>query len=104
MGFSGTAFASLTFLDAKDVKLETEQARRGLPRGGMHMLDTDFYTTELYPVQIGSDENIENLEPLLSEVWRQFGHENGTPNIEDGKWDSSSVRVRQEMLLEEGDL
>lgn len=104
MGFSGTAFAVLSFLDAREVKLESRQTRRGLMRGGNHTLDTDFYTTELYPVQIEGDENIKNLEPLLSEVWRQFGHENGTPNIEDGKWDSGSVRVSQEMLLEEGDL
>lgn len=104
MGFSGTVFVSLTFLGASDVKLETERTRRGLSRGGSHTLDTNFYTTELYPVQIGSEENIENLEPLLSEVWRQFGHENGTPNIVDGMWDSRSVRVNREVLLEEGDL
>lgn len=104
MGFSGTAFASLTFLEAGDVKLETERSRRGLIRGGSHTMDTDFYTTELYPVQIGNKGNIENLEPILSEVWRQFGHENGTPNIEEGKWDSGSVRVNRDVLLEEGDL
>jgi len=104
MGFSGTAFASLSFLDAGDVKLETERGRRGLIRAGSHTMDTDFYTTELYPVQIGGEENIEDLELLLSEVWRQFGHENGTPNIEEGKWDSGSVRVNRDVLLEEGDL
>jgi hypothetical protein len=29
---------------------------------------------------------VRDLEPALSELWRQFGHPAGTDNVEDGEW------------------
>jgi len=104
LGFSGTAFVSLSLIDAGVVKLDTNHNRGQLLRSGPHSFKSDFYATELYPVQIGDDEIIADIEPVLSEVWRQFEYEEGTPNIEDGRWARNSIRINGEMLLEEGDL
>ncbi len=102
LGFSGTAFVYLSFIDAGDVRLETA----GLNKRGLYheppSIGTDLYTTEYGVLQIGSDEVIAGLEPVLSEVWRQLGEKDGTANIEDGKWARGSFTSNRETLIEEG--
>lgn len=103
MGFSGSAFVFLSFLDASEVKLDRPNQSRGIRLSDPSTFGTDFYTTEYGTVQIRSEEVIGDLEPILSEIWRQFGHEAGTENIEDGKWARGSYTVNGDTLLEEGD-
>jgi len=101
MGFSGTAFAYLSLLDAGDVQLVTPRHLSGI-EPSPKTIDTDRYTTEYATLQIGDEEVIEGLEPVLDELWREFGTD-GTPNIEDGKWTRQSCKVRDGMTIEEGD-
>jgi len=103
MGFSGSAFVFLSFLDASEVKLHLPDRNKGIRFSGPSTFGTDFYTTEYGTVQIGSDEIIADLEPVLSEIWRQFGEEDGTKNIEDGKWARRSIRISGDTVLGEGD-
>lgn len=104
MGFSGTAFVSLSFLGARNVKIDTDHNRGQMFAQSAQELGSERYSTEVYSLPIGEDEIIEDIEPVLSEVWRQFGFQEGTPNIEGGKWGRGNIRVNGEMLLEEGDL
>lgn len=104
MGFSGTAFASLSLMEAEDVEMDSATDIGGIRVDQSRTFGTDFYKTELYPLSIGDEEIIEDLEPLLSELWHQFGYEGGTPNIEDGQWNRGSIPLNGETLLEEGDL
>lgn len=101
MGFSGTAFAYLSLLDAGDVQLVTPRHLDGI-EPSPKTIDTDRYTTEYATLQIGDKEVIEGLEPVLDELWREFGTD-GTPNIEDGKWTRQSCKIRDGMVIEEGD-
>jgi len=103
MGFSGTAFISLAFLDASDSKLSSTAMDSRIPPRRSEQFGTDYYATELYPVQIGGSEVIGDIEPVLSEIWRQFGYEEGTPNIEEDEWVRGSISINRETLLEEGD-
>ncbi|MGQ3722722.1 restriction endonuclease [Natrialba aegyptia] len=102
MGFSGTAFAWLSFLDANGVQLNVPNSRQRAIGYTPATLETDRYTTEYATLQIGSEEVIADLEPVLDEVWREFG-EDGTPNIEDGEWALGSYSMNRETILEEGD-
>jgi hypothetical protein len=102
MGFSGTAFAWVSFLDADGVLLNTPNSHRRAISHNPPTLETDRYTTEYATLQIGGEQVIEDLEPVLDEVWREFG-EDGTPNIEDGKWALGSYSMNRETILEEGD-
>lgn len=103
MGFSGSAFVFLSFLDASEVKLHRPDRNKGIRFSGPSTFGSDFYTTEYGTVQIGSDEVIADLEPVLSEIWRQFGQEDGTENIEDGEWARQNIRINGETILGEGD-
>jgi hypothetical protein len=102
MGFSGTAFVWLSFLDADGVQLNVPNSRQRTIGYTPATLETDRYTTEYATLQIGSEEVIADLEPILDEVWREFG-EDGTPSIEDGKWALGSYSMNRETILEEGD-
>ncbi|QCS44384.1 restriction endonuclease [Natrinema versiforme] len=101
-GFSGTAFAWLSFLDADGVQLNVPNSRQRAIGYTPATLETDRYTTEYATLQIGSEEVIADLEPILDEVWREFG-EDGTPNIEDGEWALGTYSMNRETVLEEGD-
>jgi len=103
MGFSGSAFVFLSFSDASEVKLYRPELNTGILTPEPATFGTDFYRTEYGTIQIGSDEIIGDLEPVLSEIWRQFGYEAGTTNIEDGEWAKGSFTVNGDTLLEEGD-
>lgn len=102
MGFSGTAFVWLSFLDADGVQLNVPESRRRAIAYTPPAFESERYTTEYSTLQIGEERVIEDLEPVLEEVWREFG-EDGTPNIEDGEWVLGRYRRNGETLLDEGD-
>lgn len=66
-------------------------------------LDQDLYRTKLTTFSIGRTELIEAIKPTLDEFWRQFGREDGTPNISEGTWVGGRITIDRETLLEEGD-
>jgi len=102
MGFSGTAFVWLSLLDADSVQLNVPGRNKRAISYNPPTLETDHYTTEYATLQIGSENVVADLEPMLDEVWREFG-EDGTPNVEDGKWALGTYSVDGETILEEGD-
>lgn len=102
MGYSGVAFVSLSLLDAKEVKLRHSTGVRR-PLATDPLFGVDEYSTEFATVNIGDEDIIEDVEPMISEIWRQFGQQEGTKNIEDGKWSRGSITSNRETLLEEGD-
>lgn len=57
----------------------------------------------LYPIPIAQQGVISDIEPMLSEVWREFGYESGTTNIENGEWQGGKVTFNQETLIDSGD-
>lgn len=101
-GFSGVAFVSLSILDAPYAKLSTSKSRND-SLWQPPQLGKEVYTTNLYQVPISEEEILKYIEPVLSEVWRECGYEEGTKNIEDGEWARGSVSGTQETLLKEGD-
>jgi hypothetical protein len=102
MGFSGTAFAWISLLDAEVVKLVTPDQLGSSLHSSPKTIDTDRYTTEYATLKIGSEQVIEGLEPILDELWREFGAD-GTPNIEDGRWARGNYNNTAGPILEEGD-
>lgn len=103
MGFSGTAFAWVSLLDAGDVKLVTPNDLGSSIHRSPKAIDTDRYTTEYATLQIGDQQVIKGLEPILDELWREFGA-GGTPNIEDGQWALGTYNSNNgETVLQEGD-
>lgn len=102
MGFSGTAFTWISMLNAGDVQLVTPNHFKGI-ESSPKTIDIDRYTTEYATLQIGDEHVIEGLEPVLDELWREFGAD-GTPNIEDGKWARGNYNTTSSgTILEEGD-
>lgn len=101
LGYSGTAVVSLSLLGAENVRMSRPEDRNR-PLFEPPKFDEDRYSTEYVTIDIGEKEVIEKIEPMLSEVWRQFGYEDGTTNIEDGKWNRGSVTINRETLLKEG--
>lgn len=101
-GFSGAAFVSVSILDAAHARLSTPKSRND-SLFKAPLLGKDVYTTDLRQVPIGEDEIIADLEPLVAEVWREFGYDEGTTSIVDGTWTGGKVRVNRETLLVEGD-
>lgn len=102
MGFSGTAFVWVSLLDADGVQLSVPDSHQRAISRDPPTFEKDRYTTEYATLQIGSEEVIEGLEPVLNELWREFG-EDGTPNIEDGEWALGRYSVNSQTLLGEGD-
>jgi hypothetical protein len=102
MGFSGTAFAWVSLLNAGDVKLVTPVDLGSSLHRSPKTIDSDRYTTEYATLQIGDKQVIERLQPVLDELWREFGAE-GTPNIEDGRWALGTYNSNGETVLQEGD-
>lgn len=102
MGFSGTAFVWISLLDAGDVQLVTPDRLGRSLHQSPKTINTDRYTTEYATLQIGNEHVIEGLEPILDELWREFGTD-GTPNIKDGKWARGSYNSTAGTVLEEGD-
>lgn len=99
LGFSGSASVTVSILDASGTSLPgRNQGVRGF--GGSNELRTDVYSTEPVAVTIGSDTVLKKLEPAISEVWREFGRENGTENIENSVWAGGRVRLNGDTLLE----
>jgi hypothetical protein len=92
----------VTIIDAAHARLSTPRSRNDswfTPP----LLGKEVYTTELYQTAIDTDQLISDIEPLVSEVWREFGYGEGTESIEDGKWIGGSVKVGQDLLLDKGD-
>lgn len=102
MGYSGVAFVSLSLLDAKDVKLH-HSTGVSRPFDTDPLFGADEYSTEFITVNIGDEEIIEDVEPMISEVWRQFGQQEGTKNIEDGEWSRGEINFNRKTHLKEGD-
>lgn len=99
LGFSGSASVSISLLDASGASLP-ERSRGVRGYGSSNELQTDVYSTEPVAVTIGSDIVLDELEPAISEIWREFGRENGTENIEDDAWVGGRVRLNGDTLLE----
>ena len=102
IGYSGTALVSLSLLDAEKAILTRPNDQRRLT-GNNAKFGSQRYSTEITTIGIREQEVIGKVEPMISEVWRQFGYENGTGNIVDGRWDRGRVTISQETLLEEGE-
>lgn len=102
MGYSGVAFVSLSLLDATEVKLHHSTGVRR-PFETDPLFGVDEYSTEFTTVNIGDRDIIEDVEPMISEVWRQFGQSEGSKNIEDGEWCRGEINFNRETLLKEGD-
>lgn len=98
-GYSGVASVSLSLLDAKGVKL-LDYTGVTRPSRDPKILQQERYSTEFVSVDVTEDEVIEDIEPMLSEIWRQFGVEEGTKNIEDGSWQGGEVNVNAGTLTE----
>lgn len=97
LGFRGTAAVSLSLLDASGTIL-SKRDRGVRPFGGPNALQTDVYATEPVSVTVGGDSLLGDLEPALSEVWREFGRPNGTENIEDGEWNGIDIRIGDDTI------
>lgn len=98
-GVSGVASVSLSFLDAENVKLQYNTGTRS-PFGYNPMFGETRYSTEFVTVDLGETEIIQDVEPMLSEVWRQFGIEEGTKNIDEGEWQRGRINVNAGKLSE----
>lgn len=97
LGFRGTAAVSLSLLDASGTIL-SERDRGVRPFGGPNGLQTDVYATEPVSVTVGGDNLLGDLEPALSEIWREFGRPNGTKNIEGGEWNGIDIQIGDDTL------
>jgi hypothetical protein len=91
-GVSGVASVSLSLLNAENVKLHYDTGIRS-PFQSHAVLGASRYSTEFVTVDIGETEIIQVIEPMLSEVWRQFGIEEGTKNIDEGEWQQGRINV-----------
>lgn len=91
-GLSGVASVSLSLMNAENAKLYYEDRIRR-PFDSQPTFGETRYSTEFITVDIGETEIIQDVEPMLSEVWRQFGKEEGTINIDDGEWQKGKVNV-----------
>lgn len=91
-GLSGVASVCLSFLNAENVKLLRNTGVRK-PFQSPPMFGETRYSTEFVTVDIDETEIIQGVEPMLSEVWRQFGVEEGTKNIDEGEWQGGRINV-----------
>ncbi|MDB9250056.1 restriction endonuclease [Halorubrum ezzemoulense] len=91
-GLSGVASVSLSLLNAENAKLYYEDGIKR-PYESQTTFGETRYSTELVTVDIGDTEIIQDVEPMLSEVWRQFGKEGGTINIDEGVWQRGKIDV-----------
>lgn len=97
-GFAGTASISVSLLDANGTVLaDGNRVLDNIPNH--HQLHQECYTTELTAVPIGSENVVGEVEPVLSEIWRQLGWSNGTPHIEDGEWAGEDHYLSSEKIL-----
>mgnify|MGYP006281328079 CR=1 FL=1 len=92
VGLSGVASVSLSLLNAENAKLFYEKGIRK-PFKSQPKFGETRYSTEFVTVDIDEDEIIQDVEPMLSEVWRQFGKEEGSINIDEGEWQGNNVDV-----------
>ena len=91
-GVSGVASVALSFLNAENAKLQHDTGIKN-PFQSHALLGSTRYSTEFVTVDIGETEIIQDIEPMLSEVWRQFGIEEGTKNIDEGEWHGGGINV-----------
>lgn len=95
MGYVGSAFVWVTVLDAEDTMLQ--DGMNLYHQVGDHpVFGVDRYTTEYVTVPIGEHVHevvIREMEPVLSELWLQFGHSEGYSKIEEGEWVDPPVRL-----------
>ena len=76
IGYSGVAFVSLSLLDAKEVKPHHSTGVRR-PFATDPLFGLSEYFTEFATVNIRDEEIIEDVEPMISKVWRQFSRQEG---------------------------
>lgn len=95
MGFSGTASVWITLLDAAEAMLDhglnLYHSLSGQPSFGF-----DRYSTEVSPLSIVEQsyaDVIPEMEPPLSEIWREFGYQSGSGKIKDGEWTGQDISV-----------
>ncbi|ADJ15272.1 hypothetical protein [Halalkalicoccus jeotgali] len=91
MGFSATASVWISVLDAADARLDHDDAH-----GPTGPFGFDRYSTRVATASIADREHatvVRDLEPALSELWRAFGHPDGTPNVEDGEWRGRTIPI-----------
>lgn len=87
MGYSATASVWISVLDASGAKLDLGGGERS--PASSPALGVDRYSTEVVTASIADRDHgsvVKDLEPALSELWREFGHPAGTRNVEDGEW------------------
>lgn len=87
MGYSATASVWISVLDASGARLDPGRVERSSVSSPA--LGVDRYSTEVVTASIADREFAEivkDLEPALSELWREFGYDAGTRNVEDGEW------------------
>lgn len=92
MGYSATASVWISVLDAADAKLDRGRVERSST--SPPALGIDRYSTEVVTASIADREReavLEDLEPALSELWRQFGYSEGTRHVEDSEWHGGVV-------------
>ncbi|MFC7007457.1 hypothetical protein [Halalkalicoccus salilacus] len=92
MGYSATASVWISVLGAADAKLDRGRVERSST--SPPALGIDRYSTEVVTTSIADREReavLEDLEPALSELWRQFGYSEGTRHVEDGEWHGGVV-------------
>lgn len=86
MGYSATASVWISVLDAADATLDRGRVERSSTPSA---LGVNRYSTEVVTSSIADRERgavLEDLEPALSELWREFGYPEGRRNVEDGEW------------------
>lgn len=92
MGYSAAASVWISVLDASGAKLDSGRVEQ--PAASSPALGVDRYSTEVVTASIADrqyEEVVKELEPALSELWREFGYPAGTRNVEDGEWTGDRV-------------
>lgn len=101
LGYGGTTLICISLLDAEGVKMtRPEQGRDPFART-LHF-NNKKYSTEFASLDIDEREIIDKIEPLLSEIWREFGYADGTLNIKNDIWHGNGIAPTDEVHLEEG--
>ncbi len=92
MGFAGTASIWVSLLDAAGAKLDRGRFEPSIPSSSA--LKVDGYVTDVATSSIAHRDHEDvmgDLEPALSELWREFGYPDGTPHIEAGEWRGGAI-------------
>lgn len=94
MNFVGSAFVSVAFLDATELRGQRHQPGKILFSPETKPIGVDRYVTDPHFVTIDGEGLIGELKPVIDEVWRQLGQSEGTDDIEEGVWVGPNVEFR----------